>query len=348
MSLQVLDIQSLIPIFRAWASESANVNSDPLSKSQQITKNLGKKFSDFFNANSQSISHLKHGRVEFLHLKTGIDFGDIACDTPSEFQPLANDQWWPAAQFTLGVLGAISLKSIAYQSENQGVLFQNIVAGKSEKSTGELRGHTDAAAFPFQGESLTTGEGISASPDFVVLTGLRNPKDVPTWVVPTYKIFERVFEAPQGRWILGENCYTITPQPSFDSALLPKGYRLENRELLGVDSDKYPAFRFRNSGISVENIKGETADRAEQILKDITATLESALRKEKDELYEKIIVAAGDILIINNRFALHGRGKVTDHTMPEIGGKSRWLLRTYGYKERTIGFSAKNDHIMLP
>ena len=39
-----------------------------------------------------------------------------------------------------------------------------------------------------------------------------------------------------------------------------------------------------------------------------------------------VVVEPGDLLVISNRLSLHGRGKPAD----EVGGKSRWLLRSYG------------------
>lgn len=39
-----------------------------------------------------------------------------------------------------------------------------------------------------------------------------------------------------------------------------------------------------------------------------------------------VVVEPGDILLVNNRLALHGRGDVG----AEAGGDSRWILRTYG------------------
>jgi hypothetical protein len=39
-----------------------------------------------------------------------------------------------------------------------------------------------------------------------------------------------------------------------------------------------------------------------------------------------IVVQPGDILLVNNRRSLHGRGEIGG----EPGAQSRWLLRTYG------------------
>jgi len=58
--------------------------------------------------------------------------------------------------------------------------------------------------------------------------------------------------------------------------------------------------------------------------------LRTALRKCR----EPICIAPGDILLVNNRTALHGRNAIVKE---EYGGKTRWLLRTYGYRMDTPG-----------
>jgi L-asparagine oxygenase len=49
--------------------------------------------------------------------------------------------------------------------------------------------------------------------------------------------------------------------------------------------------------------------------------LEAACKK----VAQSVVIQPGEALIINNRLSLHGRGEAGD----EIGGQSRWLLRTY-------------------
>jgi L-asparagine oxygenase len=39
-----------------------------------------------------------------------------------------------------------------------------------------------------------------------------------------------------------------------------------------------------------------------------------------------LVIEPGDVLVVSNRHCLHGRGVVG----VEVGGQTRWLLRTYG------------------
>ena len=41
---------------------------------------------------------------------------------------------------------------------------------------------------------------------------------------------------------------------------------------------------------------------------------------------EHVVLRPGDLLLVNNRKALHGRSQVG----PAVGGESRWLIRSYG------------------
>lgn len=44
------------------------------------------------------------------------------------------------------------------------------------------------------------------------------------------------------------------------------------------------------------------------------------------------VVEPGDILLLNNRRALHGRGTPSG----AVGGQSRWILRSYGLRSAAI------------
>lgn len=52
-----------------------------------------------------------------------------------------------------------------------------------------------------------------------------------------------------------------------------------------------------------------------------------------------MVVEPGDILLVNNRVVLHGRGEVGG----DAGGESRWLLRTYGLD--TSGLMPHKRHL---
>jgi hypothetical protein len=62
-----------------------------------------------------------------------------------------------------------------------------------------------------------------------------------------------------------------------------------------------------------------------------------------------VVVQPGDVLVINNRLALHGRDKVGD----DVGGQSRWLLRTYGLDTSNLKpvkrhLAGRPPHVLFP
>lgn len=62
-----------------------------------------------------------------------------------------------------------------------------------------------------------------------------------------------------------------------------------------------------------------------------------------------VVVQAGDVLIINNRLSLHGRGEVGE----DVGGESRWLLRAYALDTSNLAAHKRHlgrspPHVLFP
>jgi L-asparagine oxygenase len=348
---QIIKEEKLKTAFDNWIGKSNNANLDPLQHVQKIANSLKADLAISLSSHLKSIEMLEQGGLNWLIFK-GVckDIENINLDTPAVFQPVKDDSsWWPIAQFTIGLLEACKFKTVSFNSENKGALFQNLVAGKDPKSQGRLRGHTDAVAFPFQKE-IVNGKEISASPDFVVLSGIRNPNNVPTWLAPAQKIYVKIDGDGNGMSkLLFEKNYDIEPQPSFDPAKLPANYQLANSCLRDFDLEGNEIMRFKNSGISVnDRLSKDERNLYNNALKEVTKSLENDLDRSNKEIYEEIVVEPGDVLIVNNKCALHGRGRVIDDAQ-DIGGRNRWLLRTYGYKSTTVGYPVKGSSFnMLP
>lgn len=354
MTDQVIWGSSLKNAFNLWQEAGLNSTINPLSDRDKIAKGLKMPLASTFDFEQlNAIRLLSEGAINWLLFKRVYEeISEIDLETPSAFEPVTSDNsWWPIAQLTIGILAACDFRAISFNSENKGALFQNLVVGENPKSRGRLRGHTDAVAFPFQKENVN-GYDISASPNFVVLAGIRNPKKVPTWLAPAQKVYSKVDQLVPGTSnLLFESCYDIAPQPSFDISMLPPNYILSNTCLRALDPDGHQVMRFKNSGIYANNSLDIQELRIQnEALRNITKSLETDLDAKRKEIFEEIVVEPGDILIVNNRCALHGRGKVADQdTSEEFGGRSRWLLRTYGYKPDTNGVPHNNSSFcMLP
>lgn len=228
--------------------------------------------------------------------------------------------------------GFLALETVSYGSENGGELFVNLTAipgeGKyARKSQGPLRGHTDAVSFPFNGEADPSNARIAPSPDFVTLVGLRNPKSVPTTVMALDDALallsvEDVYELKQAQ-------YSIGSQTTFLEGM---------RDILGevhtaidepVLKDVAIGTMVRFSHTNVEPT--EPGGAAERAAKSFAVACGSVAKA--------VAIRPGDVLLVSNRFCLHGRGDVGE----EVGGSSRWLLRTYALD--TAGLDDSRRHL---
>lgn len=264
-------------------------------------------------------------------------------DTPESFVPVPDSNGTMAGRAAaLAVHGLLRLETVSYGSENGGSLFVNLVAmpgvgAFAEKSKGGMRGHTDAVSFPFNGEDDPEDVRIAPSPDLVTLVGLRNPKGVPTTVMALQDVLPLLPPAAVSE--LKKSQYSIRAQRTF---------RQGTKRILGAehivldapvlrDSDGGTYVRYSHSNVTAMEAGGPAEHASEH--------LEAACNRAA----KAVVVQPGDVLVINNRTALHGRGEVGD----EVGGQSRWLLRTYALDtsglqahKRQQGMAA--SHVLYP
>lgn len=264
-------------------------------------------------------------------------------DTPDWFTPV------PEAEATCtGRAAAIAahaflgLETVSYGSENSGELFVNLTAipgeGKfARKSQGGLRGHTDAVSFPFNGETDASNARIAPSPDVVTLVGLRNPKSVPTTVMVLQEVLvklssEDIHELKQAQ-------FSIESQTTFLEGMRDiLGYvHTAIDEPLLKDAATGTIVRFSHSHVSTTELGG-AAEKAKE-----------NFAKACSEVAQAVAIQPGDVLLVSNRRCLHGRGEVGS----EIGGQSRWLLRTYGLDTSHLEDSRRHlgnrpAHVLFP
>jgi len=234
------------------------------------------------------------------------------------------------------------METVSYGAENEGSLFVNLVAipgqgAFAEKSRKSLRGHTDGVSFPFTGEDAPEDARIAPSPDVVTLMGLRNPEDVPTKVISLVDVLAHL--APDDVDELKKPQYSIRSQKTFVQGMR----RMLGKEHVAIDvpilkdDSVGTLIRYSHSAV-VPSVTGGAAERASD-------NLEAACNC----VAVPVVMRPGDILIINNRLSLHGRGEIGD----KLGAKSRWLLRTYGLDttrlpahKRRLGDSP--PHVLFP
>jgi L-asparagine oxygenase len=260
-----------------------------------------------------------------LHLCGVFDTSRLPA-TPENFFPIPTSKSTVAARASvIAIHSFLGLETIAYGSENSGHLFVNLVTlpGESifaEKSKDKMSGHTDAVSFPFAGEQDTKYPRISASPDFVTLAGLRNPEQVPTTVMPLAPILDQLKEEDIDELLKKQ--FLVRSQLTFrkgTKAILGEEHTMSETSILHrVANETWVRFSHKSVG----------ADESQTAALDAIEAFKNACPR----VSVPMVVEPGDILLVNNRRALHGRGTPSGL----IGGDSRWLLRTYGLRPAAI------------
>lgn len=256
-------------------------------------------------------------------------------DTPTDFCPVPEAEGTALARVTaIACLAAINSATVSYGSENGGDLFVNLVVlppgrGKfTAKSADKMSGHTDGVTFPLRGYSDPLNDRIAPSPDFVCLAALRNPKQVPTTVMPLDQLMARLSQEHIDE--LQKPQYIIGSQLTFRDGMI---------DILGDELDVDDAqllfpmngswwIRFSHSTTQIADIGHKSAQEAMDALKNACADCAIA-----------VPLQPGDLALVNNRIALHGRSEPGS----EYGGQTRWLLRTYGLETTDINPSQWHD-----
>lgn len=262
--------------------------------------------------------------------------------TPQEWVPLPDVPATRAALATVVlVAGACGMETVSYGSENAGALFVNLVTlpglgAISEKSQASMKGHTDAATFPFRGTTDPEFPRIAPAPDVVFLAALRNVDAVPTAVMPLPNILDRL--SPEDARILKGPSIILSAQRTFvkgTQKALGETHVLDGAPVLH-DGPEGTWVRYTHS----QSLPFDENDAAAVAAKK---NFEAACLA----VTEHVVLKPGDLLLVNNRKALHGRSKVG----PAVGGESRWLIRSYGLDCTEVAEAqrhAGSSHILYP
>lgn len=278
----------------------------------------------------------------FCHLQ-GVFDPSALVDTPTAFFPVPDTVATMAGRAAaLAVHGVLALETVSYATENDGNLFVNLVAmpGKgafAEKSKKSMRGHTDGVSFPFNGDDDAQDARIAPSPDLVTLVGLRNPKDVPTKLMPLANVLANM--PPGDVAELKKPQYSIRSQKTFVQGMR----RILGKELVVTDE---PVLKDGASGTYVRYshstvVPSSMGGPAEQASNNLEATC--------NQVAVPVVIQPGDVLVISNRLSLHGRGEVGE----DVGGQSRWLLRAYALDTSNLPAHKRHlgglpPHVLFP
>ncbi|MFE9769912.1 TauD/TfdA family dioxygenase [Streptomyces sp. NPDC005808] len=217
----------------------------------------------------------------------------------------------PAAALTL--IGMALGEVVAFDKEKSGALVQDVVPVPGmEKFQGnagsaKLNMHTENAFHPLR-------------PDFVGLMCVRNDhENVAKLRVASVRRIVPLLPEPV-RAVLHKPRFTIAAPASFD---MPPGSEKPRGVLTGSPDDPDLTVDFSST----------TA------LDDTAADALQLLEKAVEQTYRELLLAPGDLALVDNRMALHGRNAF----QPRYDGADRWLQRIFVHIDHRRSRASRPD-----
>lgn len=228
------------------------------------------------------------------------DIGEIP---PTPATPFIEDSETPSATQALMHFSQLGGFPISYKQEQGGRLIQNIIpVHKTEygqistSSKTDLYLHTETAFHPYK-------------PSFVFLLCVRGDDSVATTIASVNDIVEK----------LDKDTTEILESPSFSTGIDESFKDGKNNDFRLITSV------LRNVGEDFGDLKW-TMTFDWQLMTGLNPEAEIALEKMRDAVnssIENVYLKTGDLLIVDNNRAVHGRTKF----QPRYDGTDRWLKR---------------------
>jgi L-asparagine oxygenase len=247
-----------------------------------------------------------------LHV-SGLHIDAVRCGrTPLSWQESLGDSRQEPEEAQLALLAALLGKPFAWQTIQQGRMVQNLMPVREDRAA--QSGHGSVAL------DWHTEDGFHERRcRYLVMLGIRNPGDVPT----TVGSVEDVRLPEHHRSVLRQRRFFIRPDPEHlrqltatapESESLRRAKQMDEHPepvaiLFGGQSGRY----LRIDAPYTTPVPGDRP--AAEALAAIVAELE---RGQQD-----VVVRAGDVLIVDNYRAVHGRRAF----QPRFDGTDRWLKR---------------------
>ena len=230
-------------------------------------------------------------------LLRGLPVGELPLTPPTPTTPADKDS---VSEFTLMTVARRLGQPVGYEPEHGGDLVQNIVPTRaaadrqvSTSSKVQLMFHTEAAFHPYR-------------PRYLLLLCLRGDPQARTTLASIFEVL------PQ----LPSDVVDVLFQSRFRTAT-DESYLHGRASVLGEPMAVLTGDRQRPSMVFDADLMigiDEDADEAIRVLGDATA-----------ECHTSVALEAGDLLIVDNAVAVHGRSPFT----ARFDGLDRWLQRTF-------------------
>ena len=230
-------------------------------------------------------------------LLQNIDIGDIPATPSSPTEATDKDL---QSEYVLLSIARCLGQPVGYLPEHNGSIVQNIVPVRgsevsqiSTSSKVELQFHTETAFHPFR-------------PRYLLLMCLRGDPQAGTLVASVYDIVERLSSSDLE--VLRQNRFRTAVDASFLNGA-PSGLGSAQPILFGSESDLTFIY-------DADLMVGIDTDS-----QDVLERLAGAVRESS----KCVVLGAGDLLVVDNHVAVHGRTRF----VARFDGTDRWLQRTF-------------------
>ena len=238
--------------------------------------------------------------------------------TPVDDKQPAMDGWRIPAIALLGLLKLSGHSARSFLDEMQGRLCHMVMPAKDSKksflrSTKKLGFHTEVVNGYFVEEEPRPGAPVS--PEIFGLLGLRNPDGIATTLLSLDYVLKNLSQEAIEELVKPQ--FSATSQSSFDREIV-----IQNVAVLKKLNGGEMGLRYSHSKLMANNARAAWA------------LEELAFKIEQSEQVTEVVLNPGDVLILNNRTCVHGRGAISG--TQKFDGMDRWLIRIYGYKFETL------------
>lgn len=260
------------------------------------------------------IDFVDHSPRDGYLLLQNIEIGNIPPTPRSPTEATSKDL---QSEYVLLAIARCLGQPVGYLPELNGSIVQNIVPVRgtevsqiSTSSRVELQFHTESAFHPFR-------------PRFLLLLCLRGDPQAGTLVASVYDIVERL--SSSDRDVLRQSRFRTAVDASFLNGA-PSGLGFAQPILFGSESD----LTFIFDADLMIGIDGEAQDCLER--------LACAVRESS----KSVVLGAGDLLVVDNYVAVHGRTPF----VARFDGTDRWLQRTFVVSDLSPSASDRTGRII--
>ena len=245
----------------------------------------------------------------------GLPVGELPLTPPSPTARVHKDQ---VSEFTLLTVARRLGQPVGYLPEHGGDLIQNLVPTQanadrqvSTSSKVQLMFHTEAAFHPHR-------------PRYLLLLCLRGDENAFTTLSSIFEVLPR----------LAERVVDTLFQPRFRTAV-DESYLHGRSNVLGAPMPVLCGERHRPTMVFDADLMVGTDEEADDALRALSAAVEAH--------QTAVALEAGDLLVVDNNVAVHGRSPYS----PRFDGYDRWLQRSMVVPHHAASAGDRNGRVIV-